>query len=147
MTELLRSGRELGRVLEVGTGCGYQTAVLAQVSKEVYSVERIGSLLSKAKRVLQQLRATNVRLKHADGTQLLPEGLTFDGILVTAAASHIPATLVAQLETGGRLVLPVTQSESGVQTQRLKLIEKTATGARETTLEEVRFVPLLSGKQ
>jgi protein-L-isoaspartate(D-aspartate) O-methyltransferase len=147
MTELLRAGRTLRRVLEVGTGCGYQTAVLAQIAQEVYSVERIGSLLAKAKRMLQQLKATNVRLKHADGSELLPEGLTFDGILVTAAATHVPPALVAQLEQGGRLVLPVLQSESGASVQRLKLIEKTTAGLREAVLEEVRFVPLLTGKQ
>src|SRR5207249_2926510 len=96
MTELLRGGRQLKRVLEVGTGCGYQTAVLAQVAGEVFSVERIASLLLRAKRMLQQLRATNVRLKHADGTQLLPEGLTFDGILVAAVATHVPSTLIDQ---------------------------------------------------
>lgn len=147
MTELVRGGKPLRRVLEVGTGCGYQTAVLAQIAQEVYSVERIGSLLAKAKRMLQQLKATNVRLKHADGSQLLPEGLTFDGILVTAAASHVPATLVEQLEAGGRLVVPVAQSEQGVATQRLVLVEKLGTATRETPLEEVRFVPLLTGKQ
>jgi protein-L-isoaspartate(D-aspartate) O-methyltransferase len=147
MTELLRAGRTLKRVLEVGTGCGYQTAVLAQVAQEVYSVERIGSLLTKAKRMLRELKATNVRLKHADGSELLPEGLTFDGILVTAAATHVPPALVAQLEQGGRLVIPVLQPEPGASAQRLKLLEKTTAGLREAVLEEVRFVPLLTGKQ
>jgi protein-L-isoaspartate(D-aspartate) O-methyltransferase len=147
MAELVRGGRELNRVLEVGTGCGYATAVLSHVAREVYSVERIGKLLAKARRMLQQLRASNVRLKHADGAQALPENLTFDGILVTAVATHVPAALLAQLEVGGRLVLPLARSENGEPTQRLVLIEKLANRTRETLFEEVRFVPLLSGKE
>jgi protein-L-isoaspartate(D-aspartate) O-methyltransferase len=148
MTELVRGGRELNRVLEIGTGCGYQAAVLSHIAREVYSVERIAELLTKARRTLQRVHANNVRLKNADGSQVLPENLTFDGILVTAAATHVPTAFLAQLEVGGRLVLPLARTENGEPVQRLTLIEKRTNGStRETLLEEVRFVPLLSGKQ
>lgn len=140
MTELLRDAGELGRVLEIGTGCGYQTAVLARVAREVYSVERIGPLLMRARRNLREIRLPNVRVKHADGMTGLAEIAPFDGIIVAAAATHIPDALRAQLAPGGRLVLPV-----GTQEQHLCLVKRDGDQFTETTLEAVRFVPLLAG--
>jgi len=140
MTELLRAGQPLGRVLEIGTGCGYQTAVLARVAGEVYSVERISPLLMKARSHLRELRTRNVKLKLADGTLGLPELAPFDGILVTAAATHVPEELLRQLAVGGRMVIPVGASE-----QVLTLVERTPEEYRQTKLEAVKFVPLLGG--
>lgn len=140
MTELLRAGQPLGRVLEIGTGCGYQTAVLAKVAGEVYSLERIGPLLMKARNHLRELRARNVKLKLADGSLGLPELAPFDGILVTAAATHIPEELLQQLAVGGRMVIPVGAAE-----QTLVLVERTEDAYRQTRLESVKFVPLLGG--
>lgn len=140
MTEVLRNGAPLDRVLEIGTGCGYQTAVLSRVAKAVYSVERIGPLLMKARGHLRQLRLRNVKLKHADGTMGLPECAPFDGIIVTAASAHLPQELLAQLADGGRLVIPLGSGE-----QTLYLIERDGDEYRQTRLEDVRFVPLLGG--
>jgi len=140
MTELLRGGRPLGRVLEIGTGCGYQTAVLARLAQEVYSVERIAPLLMKARGHLREIRAANVKVKHADGSIGLEELGPFDGIIMTAAATHVPEALLPQLAEGGRMVFPIGTSE-----QRLCLIEHTAEEYRQTTLEVVKFVPLLPG--
>lgn len=140
MSELLRGGRPLGRVLEIGTGCGYQTAVLARLAQEVYSVERIAPLLMKARRHLRELRAANIKVKHADGSLGLEELGPFDGIIMTAAATHVPGALLPQLAVGGRLVFPIGTGE-----QRLCLIEHTTEEYRQTTLEAVKFVPLLPG--
>jgi len=140
MTEILRAGTPLGKVLEIGTGCGYQTAVLSKVAKEVYSVERISPLLMKARGHLRELRMSNIKLKHADGTMGLPDLAPFDGIIVTAAASHIPDDLLQQLAVGGRLVIPV-----GTDEQTLFVIERTPSEYIKTKLEAVKFVPLLGG--
>ncbi len=140
MTEILRGNGNLGRVLEIGTGCGYQTAVLSKLAKEVYSVERISPLLMKARGNLRELRMRNIKLKHADGTMGLPELAPFDGIIVTAASGHIPEDLLAQLAIGGRMVIPV-----GTDEQTLYLIERTPTEYRQSKLEAVKFVPLLGG--
>ncbi len=140
MTEILRGKGALGKVLEIGTGCGYQTAVLSKVAKEVYSVERISPLLMKARGNLRELRMRNIKLKHADGTMGLPELAPFDGIIVTAASGHIPEDLLAQLAVGGRMVIPV-----GTEEQTLYLIERTETEYIQTKLEAVKFVPLLGG--
>ncbi len=105
MTELARNGGELGSVLEIGTGCGYQTAVLAQIAREVYTVERIGALVAKARRNLQALKIKNVRLMHGDGSADLGEDLKVDAIIVTAGATHVPAALMNYLKPGGRMVL------------------------------------------
>jgi protein-L-isoaspartate(D-aspartate) O-methyltransferase len=132
--------------LEIGTGCGYQTAVLAQVAGEVYSVERIGALLAKARRTLQSLAVKNVHLKHADGSADIGEDLAVDAIIVTAAATHVPAALLKYLKPGGRMVLPLAQREpQGEGVQRLTVIDATPGGYRERSLDAVRFVPLLSG--
>ncbi len=140
MTEVLRNGKQLGKVLEIGTGCGYQTAVLSRVAKEVLSLERIRPLVMKARGHLRTLKCTNVKLDHADGSNGLNEFAPFDGIIVTAAASHIPQDLLAQLAIGGRMVIPIGTSE-----QTLYLIERTQTEYKQTKLEPVKFVPLLGG--
>ncbi len=142
MIELLRAGRELGKTLEVGTGCGYQAAVLSQVATEVYSVERLRLLLDRARNNLRHLRLPNVRLKHADGSVGLKEAAPFDTIIVAAAAPKVPPALTEQLADGGRLILPV-----GAGDQSLVLIERTSRGLRETRLSAVRFVPLLPGTE
>jgi protein-L-isoaspartate(D-aspartate) O-methyltransferase len=144
MTELARDGRALGRVLEIGTGCGYQTAVLAQIAGDVYTVERIGALLAKARRNLQSLKIRNVRLMHGDGTANLGEDLQFDAIVVTAGTTHVPTGLLQHLNPGGRMVLPLAQhGEHGDGVQRLTVISAAPDGLREQTFDAVRFVPLL----
>ncbi len=140
MIEALRAGRELGKVLEVGTGCGYQAAVLAQLASEVYSIERIASLLAKARANLRGLRLSNLRLKHGDGNLGLPEAAPFDSIILAAASAVVPQALLPQLAPGGRMILPFGSSE-----QVLRLVERTRSGFSETTLDAVRFVPLLMG--
>lgn len=140
MLELLRAGGTLNRVLEIGTGCGYQTAVLAKLAKEVYSVERIAPLLNKARQTLRELRMYGPRLKHADGSMGLADVGPFDGIVMAAAATHVPPELLQQLAPGGRLVMPL-----GVNEQFLTVIENTPDGFVETVLEPVKFVPLKPG--
>ena len=140
MSEVLRSGAALGKVLEVGTGCGYQAAVLSRVAREVYSLERIAPLVTRARVLLRNLRITNVRVRHADGYQGFGEVGPYSGIIVTAAATHVPQALLEQLAKGGRLVLPL-----GARGQRLCVIEHTPQGFVQTTLDEVNFVPLRSG--
>lgn len=140
MTEVLRNGKQLGKVLEVGTGCGYQAAVLAQVAQQVYSVERILPLHERARKLLRELKIRNVVLRHADGTSGLTEGAPFDGIIMACAAPSLSEALKGQLAVGGRMVLPV-----GTQEQFLYLVERTENGFKETRLEAVRFVPLLAG--
>lgn len=146
MSELARAGRKLGRVLEVGTGCGYQTAVLSQIADEVYTVERISALVAKARRNLLALKAKNVRLMHGDGTADLGEDLQFDAIVVTAGTTHVPTGLLKYLKPGGRMVLPLAQhGEHGDGVQRLTVIEGTPASHREQAFDAVRFVPLLPG--
>ena len=146
MTELARNGTSLERVLEVGTGCGYQTAVLAQVAGEVYSVERIAALLAKARRNLQALKVKNVRLMHGDGSADLGEALEVGAIVVTAGATLVPTALLKYLKPGARMVLPLAQhGRDGDGTQRLTVIEAAPGGYREETFDAVRFVPLLPG--
>jgi len=140
MTELLRGGKNLGRVLEIGTGCGYQTSVLSRIAAEVFSVERIAPLLNKAKGHFRELRLRNVKVKHADGNMGLPEVAPFDGIIVTAGATHIPEELLRQLAVGGRMVIPVGSTE-----QVLTLVERLPEEYRKTELDAVKFVPLLGG--
>jgi protein-L-isoaspartate(D-aspartate) O-methyltransferase len=146
MTELARHGRALDGVLEIGTGCGYQTAVLARLAKTVYTVERIGALVNKARRHLQSLKIRNVRLAHGDGSADLGEDIAVDAIVVTAGATHVPTALLRYLKPGGRMVLPLASHEEGERgVQRLTVIEATTSGIREQTFDAVRFVPLLPG--
>lgn len=141
MSELLRNGKPLDKVMEIGTGCGYQTAILSKLAKEVYSVERIRPLVMKARGHLRELKCINVKLAHADGNIGLADLAPFDGIIVTAAASHIPQELLNQLAVHGRLIIPV-----GTDEQILYLVErKSATDYKQTKLEPVKFVPLLGG--
>jgi protein-L-isoaspartate(D-aspartate) O-methyltransferase len=141
MSELLRNGNALQKVLEIGTGCGYQTAVLSKLAQEVYSVERIRPLVMKARGHLRELKCANVKLDHADGNMGLAEVAPFDGIIVTAAASHIPQDLLEQLAINGRLIIPV-----GTEEQILYLVERVSQlEYRQTKLEAVKFVPLLGG--
>ncbi len=140
MTELLRNGADLNKVLEIGTGCGYQTAILSRIAKEVLSVERIRPLVMKARSNLRTLKCTNVKLDHADGSEGLAAFAPFDGIIVTAAASHVPQELLEQLAIGGRLVIPI-----GTSAQTLYVIERQAKEYIQTKLEAVKFVPLLGG--
>lgn len=141
MIEILRNGLGLNRVLEVGTGCGYQAAVLAQVAREVYSVERLQPLYERAAGYMKELQVRNVYLRYADGSIGLPAVAPFDGIIMAAAATHVPQALLEQLAVGGKMVLPL-----GAQEQFLCLIERRAQGYHETRLEAVKFVPLLIGK-
>ena len=144
MTQLLLEKAPAGtmpeKVLEIGTGCGYQTAILARLVKQVYTIERIAPLMDKARRNLRDLRIYNVRFKHADGHGGYPEGGPYDGILCAASASHIPPALKSQLAPGGRLVIPV-----GVEEQWLFVVDRTPTGFAERRREAVRFVPMLPG--
>jgi len=142
MIEALRGEAPLGNVLEIGTGCGYQAALLARLATEVYSVERIAALLEKARGNLRPLRLSNLRLVHADGTQGLPEAAPFDGIIVAAAAPRVPGALLQQLVPGGRMIVPVGSGD-----QALCLIERAPSGFTEKWLDAVRFVPLRGGKQ
>jgi protein-L-isoaspartate(D-aspartate) O-methyltransferase len=141
MIELLLEGRAgLGKTLEIGAGCGYQAAVLAQLSRDVYGVERIAPLLTRARENLKQLKLTRIRLKHADGMGGLPEAAPFDSIIVAAAGAGVPQALREQLAVGGRLVMPV-----GTTDQVLLLSERTQQGWEERRFDAVRFVPLLPG--
>ena len=142
MIEVLRATeRPLRRVLEIGTGCGYQAAVLAHVFPEVYSMERIAPLYERSKKILHELNIDNVTVRYADGSAGVPEAAPFDGIIMAAAAPAMSAALRGQLSLGGRMVLPV-----GRQEQWLYLVEREAQGFRESKLEPVKFVPLLMGK-
>ncbi|MGZ8155089.1 MAG: protein-L-isoaspartate(D-aspartate) O-methyltransferase [Burkholderiales bacterium] len=141
MTELARAGGKLNRVLEIGTGCGYQAAVLARIAKEVYSIERVAPLLAKARKHFRELRVLNVRLRHGDGLAGMPEVAPFDAIVITAAATHVPRELLEQLVVGGRIVLPISQGGE----QRLCVIERSAHGYVERKMDAVKFVPLLPG--
>lgn len=147
MIEVLRaadtSSRPLNRVLEIGTGCGYQAAVLAQVFPEVYTMERIQPLYERARKQLRDLKIRNVSVRYADGSAGLPEAAPFDGIIMAAAAPTLSSALREQLAVGGRMVLPLGLPE---KEQWLYLVERDAQGFRESRLEPVRFVPLRMGK-
>ena len=143
MIEVLRgfSDCPINRVLEVGTGCGYQAAVLAHVFREVYTVERIAPLYERAKKLLSDLNLDNVEVRYADGGAGLPDASPFDGIILAAAAPVMSQTLRGQLAIGGRMVLPM-----GRQEQWLYLVERGESGFSESRLEPVKFVPMLMGK-
>jgi protein-L-isoaspartate(D-aspartate) O-methyltransferase len=140
MTQLLLERSPMNKVLEIGTGCGYQTAVLAKLVKEVYTLERIAPLMDKARRHLRDLRYYNVRFKHADGHDGYAEGAPYDGILMAASATHVPEALKEQLAIGGRMVLPVGTGE-----QWLYVIDRDGKGFTQKKVAGVSFVPLLPG--
>ncbi|KWF97251.1 protein-L-isoaspartate O-methyltransferase [Burkholderia diffusa] len=144
MIELAMAGRTLERVLEIGTGCGYQAAVLSHVARDVYSIERIKPLYERAKLNLRPLRVPNIRLHYGDGRVGLPSAGPFDAIVIAAAGLDVPQALLEQLAIGGRLVAPVG-AQSG-QPQVLTLVERVAHAQwRESRLDRVFFVPLKSG--
>lgn len=141
MTDALLHGGPLKKVLEIGTGSGYQAAILAKLVDEVFSIERINALLKLARRRFQELGIRNIRLKHSDGRLGWPEHAPYDGILATAAPVQVPDSLLQQLAIGGRLVIPV--GDKGVQ--ELQLITRTTEGYEQEVLDMVSFVPMLAG--
>lgn len=141
MVEVLLATGSVNRVLEVGTGCGYQTAILAQMVDHVYSIERIEALLKKARDKLCLLRCHNVQVKYGDGNVGWSKHAPFDGIIVSAAPIGVPKTLLEQLAMNGRLVIPVGVAGK----QQLLLITRTKTGFEEEQLDVVSFVPMLEG--
>lgn len=141
MTEALLARGSPDTVLEIGTGSGFQTAVLASLVRRVYSVERVADLAERARHTLKGLELRNVRLRHGDGTLGWPEYAPFDAIMVTAAPAGIPRVLVNQLTMGGCIVLPIGHSEQQV----LVRVSRTETGYVHEILEPVTFVPLLGG--
>lgn len=153
MIELAAAGRPLASVLEIGTGCGYQAAVLSQVAREVYSIERIKPLYERAKTNLRPLRIPNIRLHYGDGRLGLPAAAPFDAIVIAAAGLDVPQALLDQLAIGGRLVAPVAEQGAagavgaqGESAQVLTLVERTGPAQwREVRLDRVFFVPLKSG--
>lgn len=144
MIELLCQGRteKLGRVLEIGTGCGYQAAVLSQLAREVYSIERLRGLHDKARENLRAFRVANLHLLFGDGMLGYAPGAPYAAIIAAAGGEDIPAAWIDQLAVGGRLVAPAQTAEGR---QNLVVIDKSATGITRTVLEAVLFVPLKSG--
>jgi protein-L-isoaspartate(D-aspartate) O-methyltransferase len=142
MTEALRL-TPTSRVLEVGTGSGYQAAVLAELAQRVYTIEIVGELAERAKRTLTELGYDNVQVRHGDGYRGWPEEAPFDGIMVTAAPDHVPQPLIEQLKVGGRMVIPVGGQD---EVQQMTVITKTATGIVSRETIPVRFVPLVRKK-
>lgn len=141
MIEVMRNGGALKNVLEIGTGCGYQAAVLSRVAEQVYSIERIKPLHELAKMNLRPLRIANIRLHYGDGMLGLPQAAPFDGIILAAAGLEVPHALLEQMAIGGRLVAPV-----GARHQVLQLIERLSQSEwSNVTLEDCHFVPLRSG--
>ena len=144
MLELLRcsAAGKLGRVLEIGTGCGYQAAVLSHLATEVYSIERLRGMHDKARENLRTLRLPNVHLLFGDGIHGYAKGAPYAGIIAAAAGEAIPQTWIEQLAIGGRLVAPMRTAGGA---QALMVVDKTPQGIRHTVLEAVHFVPLKSG--
>jgi len=143
MIELVLRQRIPGKVLEVGTGCGYQAAVLASIFPEVYSIERIKALHERSRANLRALRLANLRLAHGDGYGGLEPAAPFHSIIVAAAAPRVPEALARQLASDGRMILPLAQPAGG---QRLVLLERRGRAYQETELDPVHFVPLEAGK-
>jgi protein-L-isoaspartate(D-aspartate) O-methyltransferase len=141
MTELLLENGPLGKVLEIGTGCGYQTAILAKLVDQVYSVERIAPLMKKARDLLWELNIKTVGFKHSDGGWGWQEHAPFEGILAAAAPAEIPEALLQQLAIGGVLVMPVGREGK----QELHRVVRTENGFVDEVIEPVTFVPFLSG--
>jgi len=141
MTEALMDAGVRGRVLEIGTGCGYQAALLAQLVDAVYSVERVQPLLQRSRETLRRLGLRNVHLRHADGTEGWPERAPFDGILLTAAPRELPAAIADQLADGGVLIAPVGSG----RVQELRRVVRNGEQLVSEVLDHVRFVPLCGG--
>jgi len=144
MTEALIEGRELPipKVLEIGTGCGYQTAILAGFGRHIFGIERINALLKQSRQRLRALRINNVSLRHADGFEGWQSQAPFQGILVAAAPQEIPESLLAQLDEGGRLLIPVGPSGR----QSLLRITRHGDEYEHESLSAVSFVPLVAGR-
>jgi len=141
MTEALLEGPEVGKVLEIGTGCGYQTAVLSPLVKKIYTVERIPEILKKTRRRLRELDIYNVQFRPGDGWEGWPKYAPYDGIIVTAAADELPAKLLQQLAPGGRMVIPVGPPGC----QDLIRVMRMNDHLEQTSLGAVSFVPLVHG--
>ena len=141
MTQILCETGAMGKVLEVGSGCGYQTVVLSAFADKVFAVERIQALVKKLRTNLYELKIPNVKVRHLDGFNGWAEHAPFDAILVAAAPVGVPEKLLEQLVVGGRMVIPIGSGRS----QELRLIKKNSTGFQEQVLDNVSFVPLLDG--
>jgi protein-L-isoaspartate(D-aspartate) O-methyltransferase len=141
---MVREVKQPRNVLEVGTGCGYQAAVLARIFAEAYSIERIKGLHERARANLLSLRLANLRLVHGDGHLGLEKAAPFQAIVIAAAAREVPEALVRQIAPGGRMILPLRAREGDAQ--RLVLIERNGRGLIESELDPVRFVPMQRGK-
>jgi protein-L-isoaspartate(D-aspartate) O-methyltransferase len=141
MTQALIAGGLPAKVLEVGAGCGYQTAVLAPFAEKIFAIERVEPLVARTQQRLKELEVRNVKLKHGDGMKGWPTQAPFDGIIVAAAPLAVPDALVQQLAVGGRLVVPVGPDGQ----QQLLRITRRDTGVKQEILEKVAFVPLLAG--
>ena len=140
MSELALAGGRPKKVLEIGSGSGYQTAILASLVDEICAIERIKPLLERARQQLRALKIRNVRLRHGDGLDGWSSEAPFDLILGAAAPEHVPDTLVAQLAIGGRLILPV-----GLRQQQLVMVTRDAEGCVQEVIEDVNFVPMVRG--
>jgi len=143
MTEALMEAGPLEKVMEIGTGSGYQTAILSKLVKRVYSVERIEALQQQARLRFQELGLRNIRLKYSDGNWGWQDYAPYDGIIVTAAPSQVPKPLFDQLKVGGRLVIPVGEQQGE---QQLLVVTRTDEGFDSKHLDLVSFVPLLGGR-
>lgn len=142
MTEMLMETGSMNKVLEIGTGCGYQTSILAKVSKTVFTVERIRALHMQARKTLTGIGLHNIQYLFADGFNGWHQYAPFDGIIVTAAPPEIPEKLMAQLADGGRMMIPVGTTESN---QDLIMVQRKGTQFEQTFIEKVKFVPLVNG--
>lgn len=143
MTEVLLQDGIPDKVLEIGTGSGYQAAILAAIAPRVFSVERIRALLVQAKQRFRSLKMNNIMAKHSDGSWGWPQSGPYDAIMVTAAPEEVPPELLEQLAMGGRMVIPVGK---GRDVQELRFIKRTPEGFQSQVLEAVSFVPFLNGK-
>lgn len=141
MTQAIMQTPDVSKVLEIGTGCGYQTAILAQLVDRVYSVERIESLSLAARSRMRKLGLENVRIRFGDGLEGWEENAPYDAVILTAATSSIPDALKSQVKENGRIVVPLGRAGF----QRLVCLDQTEIGWKETFMESVTFVPLLAG--
>lgn len=141
MTEALLEIPDTEKVLEVGTGSGYQAYILSQLYGHVFTVERIQGLYRRTHQLMRDLRVRNITMRYSDGSWGLPEHGPYKAIMVTAAPEQVPEALLEQLDLGGRMVIPVGAGE----TQELMIIDRTEAGFERRVIERVRFVPLLGG--